>query len=488
MVYPFHFNFFKLASGLPLMAGGGSNKRSLIKERVMLIGFLLCVGVIPCCLCLDSGGGSKVGGSCIESERRALLAIKAAIYDPGEWLSSWTGQDCCRWRGVGCDNTSGHVVKLNLRYPYDFYEVQVYGVGKFPQPSKVHPSISSLIYLRYLDLSMNNFSGAPIPEFIGSLVHLEYLDLSKAWFSGPIPGQIGNLSSLRYLDLRGGYPFLDKWSGLTEYYPIALRVNGLQWLSGIPSLQYLDLSFANLSMASNWLHEINMHPSLLALKLLDTGLPGIPSTLQHVNFTSLTIFDLSDNDFQSAFPRWLLNISSLVHLDLSNCRFHGRLPIILDMLGNHSQLTHLALGGNQISGEMPETIGNFAHLQVLGLSDNNIAGQIPKNISMLCNLQDLDLSINSIGGEIISLIEGFSKCINNKLDGRSFLQSLEFLDLSYNAFGGAVPESLGQLSALMILDLSSNTFTGYLTEVHFSNLTGLDYLDLSYNSLKSEPK
>ena len=373
MVYPFHFNFFKLMSGLPVMASGGwgCNKRSLIIERVMLIGFLLCMGVIPCCLCLDGGGGSKVGGSCIESERKALLAIRADIYDPGEWLSSWTGQDCCQWRGVGCDNTSGRVVKLDLRYPYGFHGAPVYGFhgapvygfhGKFPQPSKVNPSISSLIYLRYLDLSMNNFSFAPIPQFIGSLMHLEYLNLSKAWFSGSVPRQIGNLSSLHYLDLGGGYLFLDKWYGFAEYYPIALRVNDLQWLSGILSLQYLDLSFAHLSMASNWLHEINMHPSLLILKLRNTGLPGIPSTLQHVNFTSLAVLDLSYNAI-SAVPHWLLNISSLVQLDLEGCLFHGRLSIVADMLENLNHLKHLYLCRNQIAVGISQSLWNNEHLE-----------------------------------------------------------------------------------------------------------------------------
>ncbi|KAG1354945.1 receptor-like protein EIX2 [Cocos nucifera] len=532
VVYPLHFNFFNLVSGLSLMAGGGCNGRSVTIKRVMLIGFLLCVGANPFCLCLGSEGGSKVGGSCIESERRALLAIKADIYDPHERLASWMGPDCCQWRGVGCDNSSGHVVELKLRL--------------LGSSSKVNPSISSLIHLRHLDLSMNNFSGAPIPEFIGSLMHLKYLNLSNSGFGGRIPRQIGNLSYLHSLDL-----------GTKMDGSYALQANDLQWLSRIHSLRYLDLSSVNLSMASNWLHEINMHPSLSVLKLSNTGLPGIPSTLQHVNFTSLTMLDLSYNYVQSGLmiPEWLRNISSLVQLHLSSCNFHGRLSIAVDMLGNlnrlkyldfssnqitgdisqsswnnkrleyldlsYNQITrltaemlgnlsqlryldlmfnkisgeipenlgnishlmHLELSNNGIGGEIPKSIGNLGHLQFLRLFYNNITGQIPESMSMLCSLQELDLSYNRIGGEITSLIQGFSKCINNKLDGRSF-SGLDFMAMSNNNFSGTIPESLGQFSALTYFDASWNSFAGCLTEVHFSNLTSLDYLDLSYNTLK----
>ncbi|RZS14971.1 hypothetical protein BHM03_00046758, partial [Ensete ventricosum] len=101
---------------------------------------------------------SAVG--CMESERRALLAIKSDMYDPDEWLVLFLDkQKLLRVErcGVACKNITGHVTMLDLRYPYTYHQ-DLETVGG----SKVNPSLQEL----------NNFSGAPLPRMIASLVHL----------------------------------------------------------------------------------------------------------------------------------------------------------------------------------------------------------------------------------------------------------------------------------------------------------------------------
>ncbi|BBH01331.1 disease resistance family protein / LRR family protein [Prunus dulcis] len=120
--------------------------------------------------------------SCIEEERSALLSFKQDLKDPSGRLSSWVGRDCCQWQGISCNNRTGHVAKSCLG-------------------GKINPSLLSLKYLNYLDLSNNDFDGIHIPKFFGELKSLRYLNISHASFSGEIPPSLGNLSKLNYLDI-----------------------------------------------------------------------------------------------------------------------------------------------------------------------------------------------------------------------------------------------------------------------------------------------
>lgn len=219
---------------------------------LVLLSTLICLSNVKLIFC-----ESHIQQKCNEMERQALLSFKKGLVDPSDRLASWTGEDCCRWRGVVCNGKTGRVSKLNLRnaFPGDYDgEGTNHNLG-----GEISSSLLQLKYLNYLDLSFNNFGGIEIPKFLGSLHRLRYLNISNANFGGMIPQTISNLSRLQYLDLCS--------------YTFEQVKNNLEWLSGLVSLEHLNLGSIDLTEASHqWLLDVNMLPSLLELHLPHCGL------------------------------------------------------------------------------------------------------------------------------------------------------------------------------------------------------------------------
>ncbi|KAM5587555.1 receptor-like protein EIX1 [Rosa sericea] len=423
-----------------------------------------------------ANSGAK--NACFEEERKALLEFKRSLDDPLPRLSSWIGEDCCKWTRVRCSNQTGHVVKLDLSYVCG--KESDNAATDAPMSAcvggELSPSLVNLTHLNYLNLSGNTFHSIPIPSFIGSLEKLRYLDLSHSGFVGMVPPHLGNLSKLLHLDLS---TYSDMW------------VSDLKWLSGLSSLQYLGLKGLNLSQATDhWVHAINMLPSLLELHFSSCKLHGsLPQSLPHLNLTSLLVIDLSSNKFHSSLPQWLFNISTLVTADFSNSGFTGSIPEVSLL----KDLETLELQQNSLSGPFPTTIGNLLHLQALHLSENSISGSLPTSIGNLLQLRTLDLSQNSISGPLPASIGNLFHLealdlSKNKISGPlpmsvGNLSHLNMLDLSFNMMNGSIPKSIGQLTELAMLNLLSNQWEGVISESHFQNLTRLAYLQLSSKSL-----
>ncbi|KAL7608716.1 receptor-like protein 46 [Lactuca sativa] len=440
---------------------------------------------------------------CSERERLALLKFKESVQDDFGMLSSWVGNDCCRWGRIKCDSVTGNVESLHLRgdSEAEFLLKNFYLIG-----NEVSSSLAELRHLKYLDMSWNIFQGN-IPMFIGSLKQLTYLNLSNGNFQGMIPHHIGNLSNLEVLDLSSNRE---------------LMVDDMAWTFGMSSLKHLDLSFLNLIEAKHADMVLYMIPSLKVLSLQacqlyfsDLGqslnssriLPNIehldlsnnyikgplPGIFQ--NMTSLAFLDLSGFDFSLAwsFADLLNMMPSLSELHLRNCGLHNT------HLSSHHlnfstlcNIQYLDLSGNRIEGIFPSALTNISSLRVLDIWGNKLNSSVPIMPNLLeldlsdnkfkqiehvgiwgqCYLKELSIAVNPFDAQVIESQKNISECPDYALEMLNLIGSLH----------GTIPESLGRLANLRELDLSSCRLTGPIPE-SVTRLRFLEVLYLSHNQL-----
>ncbi|GKA89058.1 leucine-rich repeat-containing protein [Tanacetum coccineum] len=464
---------------------------------------------------------------CSEKQSEALLLFKRDLFsitgryfcnDDHPIMMSWnTSTDCCNWKGVTCDDSTGDVVGLDVSC----------GMLK----GTIHPnsSLFNLPHLQKLNLAYNYFDGSQIPREIGKFSNsLTHLNLSDCLFSGQVPPDITLLHKLVSLDL--------SWNVLLTMRPHVF--NNL--LQNFTNLEQLSLKLVNISSVLP--DRLNIS-SLKLLNLDQTGLQGkLPDNI--FNLHSLETLDLSYNSFSGKVPFESFALPSLKMLDLGN---NNQLAGHIDMqtFRKLTNLTHLDLSSNNFSGEweLDKLLSSLTNLEYLDLSYNGFSVTtknanhyvnhgfqylrlascklkvFPNSFRAMKQLRLLDLSSNEIHGQIPhwageiggselyylnlshNLITGLPQfqwyalssmyLQSNLIDGPfptsiCNMSNLRFLDMSNNRFGGLIPQCFGNiLSYLRMIDLGNNRFQGIIPNV-YGDCGSLEGLILKGNQLEGE--
>ncbi|KAG7572190.1 Leucine-rich repeat [Arabidopsis suecica] len=457
--------------------------------------------------------------SCIEKERNALLELKnsmisrrvVSVFD--SVLPTWnndTKSDCCRWKGIKCNHTSGRVNGL-------FFEDMYYNESPLLNLSLLHPFEE----LRTLNLSLGYngfFDDIEGYKSLRRLRNLEILFLSNNRFNNSI------------------FPFLNAATSLTSLY---LRYNSMDGsfpfkeLKDLTNLELLDLSENrfNGSMPAELAHlkklkTLNLSSNRFFMSLELQGLK---------NLTNLEVLGLAENILdQRPIPiEVVCEMKNLRELDLRGNNFVSQLPLCL---GSLKKLRVLDLSSNQLSGNLPSSFSCLRSLQYLSLLDNNFTSLLSLNpltnltklkvlklsdmvqvetesnwkpkfqlsvvILRLCSLEKIpsflvyqnnlrlvDLSSNRLSGDIPTWLLANNRELEVlELQDNSFtifqmptiMHNLQVLDFSANDISGPFPDNIGHaLPNLVHINASDNRFHG-----HFPSSMGslsLEYLKLSHN-------
>lgn len=301
---------------------------------------------------------------------------------------------------------------------------------------------------------------------------------------------------------------------------IELQHNSLDNVDGpfliSKSLQYLDVSYSNLSMLSmeffaniTALHTLDLSGNPLIT--LDQGIFDPLTSLETLTLNNCKLTHISDNTFFSleALKRlelsgnylteidWTLVLGTLYRLDHLDLRNSGITVLPEDTFMNSTWLRTLILAENDLTDlDVALTLGNnLRHLDTLDLSNCHLKGLLSEDaFANATKLKTLHLSGNplfafdlQVALEPLSNLERLflSNC-GLKYLPKSFekLKQLEELDISHNPLNDAFIKIIAPLEKLKYLNMGYSNLS-HIGPKTFSKMTSMKHLVLSGNDLNS---
>ncbi|XVF78877.1 hypothetical protein PTKIN_Ptkin14bG0172700 [Pterospermum kingtungense] len=369
----------------------------------------------------------------------------------------------------------------------------------------------SLVLPNLSELRLSSCNITQFPNFLTSLESLFSLDLSNNIIQGQISKkEIQWGKNLGHLDLSRNL------LTVLEYYPwrniISLQLGSNQlegpFLVPPPSTRYLSfsrnklvgeipsiicnlLSMEILDLSNNNLNGAIpecLYSEIMELSVLDLSNNKLNGNIPNVFPESNTLWtlQLSNNDFDGPLPKSLVNCQNLEVLNLGNNKINDTFPL---WLGTLPRLQVLVLRANYFHGQIipSETESYFSDLRILDLSHNEFSGFLPtsyfKSFKSMMNLSDVEMGYMGSEGYYQDSVVVTMKGVD--IEFERILKIFTTTDMSSNKFEGKIPEIVGKLASLHVLNFSHNKLTGQIPS-SFGDLAALESLDLSSNKLVGE--
>ncbi|XP_040866341.1 receptor-like protein EIX1 [Glycine max] len=358
----------------------------------------------------------------------------------------------------------------------------------------------------------NNSIGGALPRSFGKLSSLRYLDLSINKFSGNPFESLRSLSKLLSLHIDGnlfhGVVKEDDLANLTSLTGFVASGNNFTLKVGpnwIPNFQLTYLEVTSWQLGPSFPLWIQSQNKLKYVGLSNTGIfDSIPTQMWEA-LSQVLYLNLSRNHIHGEIGTTLKNPISIRTIDLSSNHLCGKLPYLssdvhqLDLSSNSFSesmndflcndqdkpilLEFLNLASNNLSGEIPDCWMNWTFLADVNLQSNHFVGNLPQSMGSLADLQSLQIRNNTLSGIFPTSLKKNNQLISldlgeNNLSGTiptwvgENLLNVKILRLRSNRFGGHIPNEICQMSLLQVLDLAQNNLSGNIPSC-FSNLSAM---------------
>ena len=367
----------------------------------------------------------------------------------------------------------------------DLSNLRELNLGGNDLSGEIPSRLTSLTNLRELDLSVNNLSGE-IPSDWSELKNLEGVNLSSNGLTGEIPRELGWITHDRDGKLEILYLYDNDLTGCIPRSLLGLLKDGvneameaLDAANRAGTLFDLILPAEWARTAENWLiptYGLGLAPCAKSPPKLPLEFDDVKYRYQTHLTDKLALLAIRDHFVEQGsdpgeFSDWndgnlnLLGAGEGCGVGMWEGVETERRSYLADdfEFKEDCRVVELSLDKREMKGSIPEEIGYLSQLTSLNLSKNCLSGPIPAELGHLWRLDSLALNIQGKDGSGVGK-NGRGTSVKECSDNRSL--------------SGELPQELGNLTYLSMLNLWDNPqFTGELP-LEFGNLTELEHIKL----------